>query len=68
MKIKSLKVKLIISYSIIAVLSFGILGLLLYRNTKANSLRELKLSLVNQARLVEFQLKPAIVGQPDTLI
>ncbi|MFA5311563.1 MAG: ATP-binding protein [Candidatus Omnitrophota bacterium] len=68
MKIKSLKVKLILSYSIIAVLSFGILGSLLYKNTKENSLRELKLSLINQARLVEAQLKPAIVGQMDPLI
>lgn len=54
--IKSLQLRLIISYVCIILFSFGFAAYFLARNLGDNALREIKSSLLNQANLVESQV------------
>ncbi len=69
MKIRSLKLKLIFSYVFVIIFTFGVFAFLLDKNLEENSLRDLKLSLANQAQLIESQLslKPIIQEEIPTL-
>jgi two-component system, OmpR family, phosphate regulon sensor histidine kinase PhoR len=62
MKIRSLKLKLILSYVFVIIFTFGLVAFFLDKNLEENSLSDLKSSLVNQAQLIESQLssKPII--------
>ncbi len=69
MKIKSLKLKLIFSYVFIIILAFSLFAFFLDKNLEDNSLRDLKISLVNQAQLIENQISviPITTGQISAL-
>lgn len=69
MKIRSLKLKLILSYVFVIVFTFGLVAFFLDKNLEENSLRDLKFSLVNQAQLIESQLpfKPIIQAEIPVL-
>lgn len=59
-KIKNnFKFKLIFSYILVIVFSFGFISLFLVNNLEKNSLADIKSSLINQAYLVEDQLNLA---------
>ena len=56
MKIRSFKLKLVLSYVFVVLSSFGVVFLFLSRNLEENSLRNIKTSLINQAYLIENQI------------
>ena len=66
MKIKSLKLKLILSYVFVIIFTFVLFAFFLDRSLEENSLRDLKLSLVNQAQLIEEQLSTKQIVQVET--
>ena len=68
MKIRSLslKLKLILSYVFVIVLTFGLFAFFLDKNLEEASLRDLKFSLVNQAQLIESQLSSESISQKET--
>lgn len=56
MKIRSFKLKLILAYIFVILISFGFLAFFLGNNLEKNSLRNIETSLINQAYLVESQI------------
>jgi two-component system phosphate regulon sensor histidine kinase PhoR len=65
MKIKSLKLKLILSFVFVIIFTFGLVAFFLDKTLEENSLRELKSSLINQAYLIEAQLSPKLIRFSD---
>jgi two-component system phosphate regulon sensor histidine kinase PhoR len=65
MKIKSFKLKLILSYVFVIIFTFGLVAFFLDKNLEDNSLRELKTSLINQAQLIESELQAKLITPPD---
>ncbi len=63
MKIKSLKFKLILSYVLVIIFTFGLFAFFLDKNLEENSLRDLKSSLINQAQLIGDQLSYKPINQ-----
>lgn len=55
-KIRSFKLKPIFSYIFVIILSFGFIAFFLDKNLEDNSLRNIEISLTNQAYLVENQI------------
>lgn len=67
MKIRSLSFKLILSYALIIILTFSLLGIFLYKDLKRNYLKDLTKSLASQALLIEAQIPPLFVARKDVL-
>ena len=65
MKIRSLKLRLIFSFVFVIIFTFGLVAFFLDRTLEENSLRDLKASLINQAYLIEAQLPPKSINQPN---
>jgi two-component system phosphate regulon sensor histidine kinase PhoR len=65
MKIKSFKLKLILSYVFVILVSFGFIGLFLDRNLEENSLQNIQSSLIAQAKLIEVQISAESLKQDD---
>jgi len=65
MKIRSLKLKLILSYVFVIIFTFGLVAFFLDKNLEENSLRDLKSSLVNHAQLIESQLSSKSIIQAE---
>ena len=65
MKIRSLKLKLILSYVFVIIFTFGLVAFFLDKNLEDNSLRDLKFSLVNQAQLIESQISTKSIIQAE---
>ena len=53
---KSFRLKLISSYILVVLLSFGVISIFLDKNLESDSINNIELSLVNQARLIESQI------------
>lgn len=66
MKIKSFRLKLILSYACVILVPFGFITFFLDRNLEENSLREIRSSLITQARLIEDQIPPESLKNEDT--
>ena len=64
----SFKTKLIFSYALIIVISFGFTAFFLNKNLEENSLRYIKSSLINQGYLVEGQISAEAVKKEDARI
>jgi two-component system phosphate regulon sensor histidine kinase PhoR len=65
MKIRSFKLKLIFSYVLVILISFGFLTYFLDKNLEENSLRNIQSSLINQAKLIENQISPETIKKED---
>jgi two-component system phosphate regulon sensor histidine kinase PhoR len=52
----SFQCRLIVSYALVIIVSFGLSAFLLDRNQEANSLQDIKASLIREAYLVESQI------------
>jgi len=65
MKIRSFKLKLILSYVLVILVSFGFIALFLDRNLEQNSLRNIETSLINQAYLVKSQISAEYIKRED---
>ena len=61
MKLKSFRLKLIISYAAVILISFAFLAFFLDKNLEENSLKDIKSSLIIQARLIENQINIEII-------
>ncbi|MFA6142642.1 MAG: ATP-binding protein [Candidatus Omnitrophota bacterium] len=61
MMLKSFKLKLIISYAIVILISFAFLAFFLDKNLEENSLKDIESSLIVQARLIENQITAGIL-------
>lgn len=59
------KAKLIFSYLIIIIVSFGFIAFFLDKNLEENSLHNIQTSLVTQARLIEAQISPESIKNED---
>jgi two-component system phosphate regulon sensor histidine kinase PhoR len=66
MKLRSFKAKLILSYVVVIIISFVFLAAFLDRNLEKNSLQNIKIYLVNQARLIESQITSVNISKEDT--
>ncbi len=66
-KRNSFKLKLFLSYILIIVISFGLVGIFLSRALEQNAITEIKSSLVNQAALAVAQISPDKLRSDDTL-
>lgn len=62
---KSFKLKLILSYAAVILVSFGAIALFLDRNLEHKFLDDLKSSLVTQAGLIESRLQLEKIGSND---
>lgn len=56
MRIKSFKLKLILSYAFVLLISFALVGFFLDKSLEKNSLRNVESSLITQARLIEGEV------------
>lgn len=65
MKIKSFRLKLIISYAFVILLSFGFIAFFLDKSLEENSLHNIQYSLIAQARLIEGQILPESLKNED---
>ncbi|MDD5574618.1 MAG: ATP-binding protein [Candidatus Omnitrophica bacterium] len=65
-KKNSFKIKLTFSYVLLIAVSFVFVVFFLDRNLGENSLRDIRFSLVSQARLIEDQISPERLKQRDT--
>ncbi|MFH1478927.1 MAG: ATP-binding protein [Candidatus Omnitrophota bacterium] len=65
MKIRSFKLKLIFSYIFVTLLSFGFIAFFLDKNLEENSLRNIEISLINQAYLVDSQITAENLRKED---
>lgn len=65
MKIRSFKLKLIFSYLLVILLSFGFITFFLDKSLEENSLHNIKTSLINQAYLVKSQLIAGNLSNED---
>lgn len=65
MRIKSFKLKVILSYIIVIVTSFVLTAFFLDRNLEEKSLENIKASLVTQAKLIENQILPESLNKED---
>ncbi|MFA5259676.1 MAG: HAMP domain-containing protein, partial [Candidatus Omnitrophota bacterium] len=63
--VRSLTLKLICSYLLIILISFGFVAVFLEKNLENNMLREIKASLVNQAGLLADQISPGSLIKED---
>ncbi len=61
----SFKLKLILSYIVILLVSFGSVAFFLDKNLEEDSLREIKASLVTEAALITEQISPESVKAED---
>lgn len=59
------KAKLILSYLIIILVSFGFIAFFLDKNLEENSLHNIQTSLVTQAQLIEAQVSPESIKNED---
>ncbi|MBU4376574.1 MAG: cell wall metabolism sensor histidine kinase WalK [Candidatus Omnitrophica bacterium] len=59
------KAKLILSYLIIILVSFGFIAFFLDKNLEENSLHNIQTSLVTQAQLIETQIPPGSIKNED---
>jgi len=66
MAMKSFKLKLILSYALVILVSFGFIAFFLDRNLRNNSLHNIETSLVNQAYLVASQITAENMRNEDT--
>ena len=66
MKAKNFKSKLIFSYILIILVSFGFTAFFLVRNLEKSSLGNIQTSLIRQARLVENQIPAGSIRKGDT--
>ncbi len=62
---RSFKLKLIFSYFLIVLISFGFISFFLDRQLEEDSLRDIKASLVNQANLIESQIPAESLEKED---
>ncbi len=58
-KIRSFRFKLVVSYIIIIFVSFGFIGFYLDNDIRTRLYRDISASLVNQAYLIEYQIRPS---------
>ena len=65
MKIRSFKLKLILSYVVLIWVSFAFVAFFLDRNLEENSLHNLQSSLTTQARLIEGRLPAESLKKQD---
>ena len=65
MKINSFKLKLILSYIFIILVSFGFIALFLDKSLEENSLHNIQASLITQAKLIESQITPESLKKED---
>ncbi len=65
MKIRSFKLKLILSYLFVILVSFGFIALFLDKNLEESSLRDIQSSLIAQAQLIENQIAPESLTRED---
>ena len=65
MKIKSFKLKLILSHVFVILISFGFIGFFLDRNLEKSFLNNIETSLINQAYLVENQITSDNIKKED---
>ncbi|MFH1360702.1 MAG: ATP-binding protein [Candidatus Omnitrophota bacterium] len=66
MKIRSFKLKLIFSYFLIILVSFGFTAFFLNRNLEKIFLNHIETSLIHQARLVDHQISVDRIKNEDT--
>lgn len=64
---RSFKFKLILSYFLIVLVSFGVIAFFLDRQLEDNSLRDIKISLINQGKLIENQIAAESLKKADTV-
>lgn len=64
---RSFKFKLILSYFLIVLVSFGVIAFFLDRQLEDNSLRDIKTSLINQGKLIENQIAVESLKKADTV-
>ena len=62
----SFKLKLILSYIFVILVSFGFIAFFLDKNLEENSLRNIQSSLITEARLIENQITPESLEKEDT--
>jgi len=62
---KSFKAKLILSYVLVILVSFGFIAFFLDKNLEGNSLHNIQSSLVTQARLIENQITAENLKEED---
>ena len=65
MRIRSFRLKLIVSYLFIILVSFGLTIFFLDKRLEKNSLLNIKSSLINQAHLVENQIPGSYIKNED---
>ena len=65
-KIHSFKYKLAFSYLFIILVSFGFIAFFLDKKLEENSLQDIKISLINQAYLIEAQIPKEALLQENT--
>ena len=61
----SFKLKLILSYVFVILVSFGFIAFFLDKNLEENSIRNIQSSLITQANLIESQITPQALRQED---
>ena len=66
MKIRSFKLKLILSYVFVVLVSLGCIAFFLDRRLEDNSLRNIQSSLVTEARLIENRIPPESLQKEDS--
>lgn len=64
---RSFKLKLILSYFLIVLVSFGVIAFFLDRQLEDNSLRDIKTSLINQGKLIDSQIAVESLKKADTV-
>jgi two-component system phosphate regulon sensor histidine kinase PhoR len=65
MKIRSFRLKLILSYSIVILISFGFIAFFLDKALEKNSLHNIEISLITQAKLIETQISFMSIKSED---
>ena len=66
MVVRSFKLRLILSYFLVILVSFGFIAFFLDKNLEENSLQTMRSSLIAQARLIEVQIPAESLKQGDT--
>ncbi len=64
---RSFKFKLILSYLLVVLVSFGVIAFFLDRQLEDNSLRDIKTSLINQGKLIENQIAAESLNKTGTV-
>ena len=62
---KSLKAKLILSFLLVVLFSFGLVAIFLDKSLEKNSLQEIRASLINQGYLIEAQLAAELLHKDN---